>query len=89
MSTDSSGSQFTLTEIRIDDPRMNEYDELPEEEKQSSFVATIQLLDKPFDYQHKVADPYGSRHCTFVNSWLNPDGRALMLVAPNRHQFSF
>ena len=44
MSTDLSGSQFTITEIRIDDPRLNEYDELPEEEKQSSFVAIIQLL---------------------------------------------
>jgi hypothetical protein len=27
-----------------DDPRLKQYDELPEEEKQSSFVATIQLL---------------------------------------------
>jgi hypothetical protein len=47
MSTDSNGcqfSQFTITEIRKNDPRLKKYDELPEEEKQSSFVATIHLL---------------------------------------------
>jgi len=44
MSSDSSECQFTITEFRKDDPRLKEYDDLPEEEKQSSFVATIQLL---------------------------------------------
>ena len=44
MNTDSSGSQFSITELRKDDPRLKEFDDLPEEEKQSSFVATIQLL---------------------------------------------
>jgi hypothetical protein len=44
MSSDSSECQFKITEFRKDDPRLKEYDDLPEEEKQSSFVATIQLL---------------------------------------------
>ena len=44
MSSDSSECQFTITEFRKDDQRLKEYDDLPEEEKQSSFVATIQLL---------------------------------------------
>jgi hypothetical protein len=44
MSADSTGDHFTLTEIKKDDPTLKEYLELPEEEKQSSFIATIQLL---------------------------------------------
>src|SRR5215831_4914716 len=44
MSADSTENTFTFTEIQMDDPRLKQYLELPEEEKQSSFVATIQLL---------------------------------------------
>ena len=44
MSNDSTGDHFTLTELKKDDPTLKEYLELPEEEKQSSFIATIQLL---------------------------------------------
>ena len=44
MRHDSSGDHFTLTELKKDDPTLKEYLELPEEEKQSSFVATLQLL---------------------------------------------
>jgi hypothetical protein len=35
---------FTITRIEKDDPRLREILDLPEKEKQSSFVATIQLL---------------------------------------------
>lgn len=36
MSTDARCS-FTITEIRKDDPRLKEFDELPEDEKQVTF----------------------------------------------------
>jgi hypothetical protein len=41
---DSTESTFTITEIEKDDPRLKQYLELPEEEKQSSSCVTIQLL---------------------------------------------
>ena len=44
MSADSTENTFTFREIRKDDPRFKQYLELSEDEKQSSFVATIQLL---------------------------------------------
>jgi hypothetical protein len=45
MSSDSTEDHFTITEIQKDVPGWRkEYLDLPEEEKQSSFVATIQLL---------------------------------------------
>jgi hypothetical protein len=44
MSDDSTEDCFTFTELRKDDSTLKQYLELPEEEKQSSFVATIQLL---------------------------------------------
>jgi hypothetical protein len=44
MSADSMEAHFTITEIKKDDPSLKQYLELPEEEKQSSFVATIQLV---------------------------------------------
>ena len=44
MSSDATECSFTLTEIRKDDPKLKQYFELPKEETQSSFVATIQLL---------------------------------------------
>ena len=43
MSTDARCS-FTITEIRKDDPRLKEFDELPEDEKQSSIHIELQLL---------------------------------------------
>ena len=51
MSNDSSGTSFTITDIQKNDPRFKEYekrfreyDELPEEEKQSSVFVELQLL---------------------------------------------
>jgi hypothetical protein len=44
MSDNSTEDHFTITEIKKDDPWLKEFLDLPEEEKQSSFVATIQLL---------------------------------------------
>ena len=44
MNSDSNECLFTITEMRKDDPRLREYDELPEEEKQSSFHVALQLL---------------------------------------------
>ena len=44
MSDDVTEDHFTFTEIKYDDSTLEEYLELPEEEKQSSFIATIQLL---------------------------------------------
>jgi hypothetical protein len=45
MSADSTECSFTITEaIQKEDPRLKQFLELAEEEKQSSFVATIQLL---------------------------------------------
>jgi hypothetical protein len=46
MSADSTEDHFTFTEfVTGDEPeRLKKYSDLPEEEKQSSFVATIQLL---------------------------------------------
>ena len=42
-----SGSSFTIEEMRADDPRLRQFLEIPEEAKQSSFHATIQLLPGP------------------------------------------
>jgi len=44
MDPDSSDCQFTITEFRKDDPRLREYDGLPEEEKQSSIHFAFQLV---------------------------------------------
>ncbi len=45
MSDDADlGCSFTIEEIHRDDPRLRQLLEIPEEEKQSSFHATIQLL---------------------------------------------
>jgi hypothetical protein len=44
VSADSAECSFTIEEIQKDDSKLKEFLELPEEEKQSSFVATIQLL---------------------------------------------
>lgn len=44
MSADSTECLLTIEEIQKDDSRSKEFLQLPEEEKQSSFVATIQLL---------------------------------------------
>ena len=47
MSADSTECSFTSEEIQRDDLRLKQYLDLPEEEKQSSFVAAIQLLSGP------------------------------------------
>jgi hypothetical protein len=44
MDSDSSESPFTITEMRKDDPRLKEYDEIAEEEKQSSIHFAFQVL---------------------------------------------
>ena len=44
MKTESSGCEFTITEMRKNDPCLREYEELPEEEKQSSVFVQLQLL---------------------------------------------
>jgi hypothetical protein len=44
MSTDSSTDSFTIERIEKGDPRLKQYLELPEEEKQSTFDVIIQLL---------------------------------------------
>ncbi len=40
----TSENSFTIEVMRKDDPRLRQFLEIPEEEKQSSFYAPIQLL---------------------------------------------
>ena len=44
MKTESSRCEFTITEMQKNDPWLREYEELPEEEKQSSVCVQLQLL---------------------------------------------
>jgi hypothetical protein len=46
-----SECSFTIEEMRGDDPRLRQFFEIPEEGKQSSFHATIQLLPGPDDLE--------------------------------------
>lgn len=44
MKTESGGCEFTITEMRKNDPWLSEYDALPDEERQSSVYVQLQLL---------------------------------------------
>ena len=52
MAEDSNtGCSFTIEEMRGDDPRLRQFLEIPEEAKQASFHATIQLLPGPVELE--------------------------------------
>jgi hypothetical protein len=63
-SVESTFASFTIEEIQQDDPRLKEILEIPDEEKQSSFHVTIQLL--PGSDQLEIEEMEGLRfwlHC--------------------------
>ena len=55
MGEDFSADSFTITEFRKDDPRLKEF-EIPEEENQSSFEATILLIPGSDELEIEDAD---------------------------------
>ena len=71
MSTDSSGCQFTITEVRKDDPWLKEFDDLPEEEKQSSFHVELQLLPCSDKLEIEAMDLISSCHFKLTTADFN------------------
>jgi hypothetical protein len=59
-----SGCLFTIEEMRGDDPRLRRFLEIPEEAKQSSFHATIQLLSGPDDLKIEDVSLWNQFHLT-------------------------
>ena len=45
---------FTIEEMRSDDPRLRQLLEIPEEEKQSSFSALIQLISDQMGWRSRM-----------------------------------
>jgi hypothetical protein len=58
------GNSFTIEELEKDDPRLKEFLEIPEEAKQSSFHATIQLLPGPDDLEIENVSVWNQFHLT-------------------------
>lgn len=59
-----TGCSFTIEEMRGDDPRLRRFLEIPEEAKQSSFHATIQLLPGPDDLEIENVSLWNQFHLT-------------------------
>jgi hypothetical protein len=62
MNTDSSGCEFTITEIGNDDLWLKEFANLPEEEKQSSLHVELQLLPCSHKLEIEERDLISWRH---------------------------
>jgi len=60
----NTGCSFTIEEMRRDDPRLSRFIEIPEEAKQSSFHATIQLLPGRDDLEIEDVSLWNQFHLT-------------------------
>jgi hypothetical protein len=94
VSADSTTESFTIEEFRKDDPRLRQFLEIPEEAKQSSFHATIQLLPGSdeleiedvllWDQFHLTADDFNHLQSLGLNGKLRVAGRGTSGYAPYR-----
>jgi hypothetical protein len=85
---------FTIEEMRRDDPRLWQFLEIPEEAKQSSFHATIQLLPGSeeleiedvmlWDQFHLTADDFNHLHSLALKGRLRVTGWGTSGHAPYR-----
>jgi len=64
MDEDSISDSFTIEEMRKDDPRLRAFLEIPEEEKQSSFSATIQLISSSDEFEIEDVSLWNQFHLT-------------------------
>ena len=95
MSDDSTNEcSFTIEEFRKDDPRLRQLLEIPEEAKQSSFHATIQLLPGPDELEIEnvtlwnqfslTADDFNHLQSLGLKGKLRVTGRGTSGYAPYR-----
>jgi hypothetical protein len=95
MTEDSdTGCSFTVEEMRRDDPRLRQFLEIPEEAKQSSFLATIQLLPGSeeleienvmlWDQFHLTADDFNHLQSLALKGKLRVTGWGTSGYAPYR-----
>jgi hypothetical protein len=64
MDEDSISDSFTIEEMRTDDPRLRQFLEIPEEEKQSSFIASIQLISDSDELEIEDVSLWNQFHLT-------------------------